>query len=228
MLAFSRGFESGVFASFDGKKRCAVVYCKCIGNGRGTFFAPLPSKRQSLSNPVRTEVLSMKKKLLIAVLAFALLTGCAPQNKPASSSEGSASSQIAPAPDMTTVTLAIPDDNAEYLKDETAQIPKQDDMIAALVTALTQRGALPEGTEVLATTIDETKPPVLAVDLNAAFGDAVSHTGTAGETMMLGSLINTLWNYYQPSSITLTVEDAPIETGHNIYDAPFEAPFLFD
>ena len=59
------------------------------------------------------------------------------------------------------------------------------------------------------------------LDVSQAFGDAASTPGTAGETMLLGSLVNTMLTYYNAETLTLTVDGAVLETGHNVYDTPF-------
>ena len=46
--------------------------------------------------------------------------------------------------------------------------------------------------------------------------------------MILASLVNTLWAYYEPAELVLTVDGDPLETGHNIYDQPFTAPYTFE
>ena len=58
----------------------------------------------------------------------------------------------------------------------------------------------------------------------SAFAEGILNTGSTGETIVLGSLINTIWDYFKPASITLNVDGEPLETGHNIYDTPFTSP----
>lgn len=166
----------------------------------------------------------MKKRICIALLAFVLLAGCAPKDKPGAASGSGAASQG----NKITVTLALPNDQADGFDEQTAELEKQDDMAAALVAALVEAQALPQGSEVNHAQVDGASGPKITLDMNKAFQDAVSSTGTAGETMMLGALINTLWSYYQPSEIVLTVDGAVLETGHNVYDMPFTEPFQLD
>ena len=104
-----------------------------------------------------------------------------------------------------------------------------------LVDALVAHGALPQGTEVLSFTLDDhgvetqegdtvsyTPGDTLTIDLDVsqAFGDAAASTGTAGESMLLGSLINTMLEAYQADEVLLTCEGEVLETGHNVYDQP--------
>ena len=103
-----------------------------------------------------------------------------------------------------------------------------------LVDALIAHGVLPEGTAVLRfeTQSDgvetregdmvsyEMGEVSLTLDLSEEFLPAVTGTGTAGETMVLGSLVNTFLTAYHAGTLTLTCGGETVETGHNVYDAP--------
>lgn len=62
----------------------------------------------------------------------------------------------------------------------------------------------------------------LHVALSRDFWQQVCAQGTAGEYMLLGSLVNTLLDAYRTDRVILTVDGAVPETGHNIYDYPLE------
>ena len=133
-------------------------------------------------------------------------------------------------------TLYLPNDNADGFETvtETVQANPQ-----GLVDALITHDALPEGVTVndfrmedngTETTEGEGDDASVSytpgdsqifLDVSQAFGDAASTTGTAGETMLLGSLVNTMLTYYNAETLTLTVDGAVLETGHNVYDTPF-------
>ena len=82
--------------------------------------------------------------------------------------------------------------------------------------ALAAQEALPEGSAVLSA---EEGDPV-KLDMNAAFGEGMMSTGTTGEILYLGALVNTVLDYTGAKHVELTVEGAPLETGHNLYDYP--------
>ncbi|MDR2956913.1 MAG: GerMN domain-containing protein, partial [Coriobacteriales bacterium] len=86
-----------------------------------------------------------------------------------------------------------------------------------IVSLLVSENALPEGCALLSFTIEGKNGHA---DMNNAYGDAITLTGTAGEYMRVGCLVNTLLVFYDLDTITLTVEGQTITTGHVIYDSP--------
>ncbi len=176
----------------------------------------------------------MKKICLYAVLCAMLLSGCGifavtttkdPEPTPAPSQEQPAVADkpeeapeeaLEEASATEEVTIYRADENVEYVIPVTATVPLEGDRAEALVTVLVTEGALPEGSAVLSW--DESTG---ALDMNDAYGAAVSSTGTTGELMWTGSLINTFMENYDVAEIMLTVEGGILETGHSIYDAPF-------
>lgn len=166
----------------------------------------------------------MKARIVALILALGLLTvtGCRSAAAPAASSSGGTSA--AETVEYEEVTLYVPNSTADGLEEKTVQVEKTDLPVEELVQALVGEGALPAGTEVKEWSSDEADPPALKLDLNAAFADGILNQGTAGETLILASLVNTIWAYYEPAELTLTAEGDPVVTGHNIYDTPFTSP----
>ncbi len=60
----------------------------------------------------------------------------------------------------------------------------------------------------------------LTLDVNDAFVAQLMSYGTAGEYMMVGSVVNTLLSAYSAESIIITMEGEIMESGHVIYDMP--------
>lgn len=136
----------------------------------------------------------------------------------------------------TEATLYLPNDNADGFETVTETVKANPQ---GLVDALIAHDALPEGVTVnefrmedngTETTEGEGDDATVSytpgdsqifLDVSQAFGDAAASTGTAGETMLLGSLVNTMLTYYNAKTLTLTVDGAVLETGHNVYDTPF-------
>ena len=60
----------------------------------------------------------------------------------------------------------------------------------------------------------------LTLDFNEAFAQRIRSTGTAGEYIIMGSLVNTYLDAYNAETVTVTVEGQSWESGHVIYDMP--------
>lgn len=130
------------------------------------------------------------------------------------------------------ITLYLPDDQAESFEEvtETVEATPQ-----GVVDALIAHGALPEGVKVNnfsmtdngvetqeGDTVSYTASDTLHIDLDLSqeFADAAASTGTSGELMLLGSLVNTMLKAYNADEITITCDGEVLETGHNVYDQP--------
>lgn len=167
----------------------------------------------------------MKKRTVALVIACTLTitSGCMPQNGEPDNSTIDIQTTT-PATEYEKVSIYLPDENAQNLVSKEVQIEKNDEPMVELVQALVTEKALPAGTEVEKWSVSKDDAPAVILDLNKAFADGILNSGSTGELMMLGSLINTVWEYFEPASITLTVDGEPLETGHNIYDTPFTSP----
>jgi len=108
------------------------------------------------------------------------------------------------------VVLYLPNDNADGFVVKAALT---DGTAADLVALLVAEGALPEGCALLSFEGG-------TADMNAAYGAAISSTGTTGEYLRMGCVVNTLLTFYGLESIYITVEGRVPETGHNEYDFP--------
>lgn len=112
----------------------------------------------------------------------------------------------------------VPDEQGETLTPVGADVA--DDSDQALVDALIAAGSLPEGAAVQSSS---TTDGVLTLDMNTVYGDAVRSSGTTGESLLIYSLVNTFVQARGVSSVIITVDGAPLESGHEIYDYPLEA-----
>ena len=134
--------------------------------------------------------------------------------------------------DTMEITLYLPDDQVESFETVTETV---DATPQGIVDALIAHGALPEGVKVNSfsmtdngvetqegDTVSYTVGDTLHIDLDLSqeFADAASSTGTSGEQMLLGSLVNTMLKAYNADEITITCDGAALETGHNVYDQP--------
>lgn len=167
----------------------------------------------------------MKKRTMALVIACTLTitSGCMPQNGEPNKSVVDIQTTT-PATEYQKVSIYLPDENGQNLISKEVQIEKNDEPMVELVQALVTEKALPIGTEVEKWSVSKDDAPAVTLDLNTAFAEGILNAGSTGETIMLGSLINTVWEYFKPASITLTIDGKPLETGHNIYDTPFTSP----
>ncbi len=117
------------------------------------------------------------------------------------------------------VTLFLPNANVDGYDQVTVEVDLDPDLILA---QLVEQGGLPQGTEFLSFEANDQ----LTMDLTQVFGDAVGSTGTTGELMLMGCLVNTFLTAYDAETATVTVEGATLETGHTVYDFPI--PFFGD
>ena len=60
----------------------------------------------------------------------------------------------------------------------------------------------------------------LVLDLSKEFAADVSSSGTAGEYIKVGSVVNTFTDAYNTKTLTITVEGKSWESGHAVYDGP--------
>lgn len=136
------------------------------------------------------------KKWLVILLVCLFLAGC---SSPAES-----------------LSLWVPDSNAEHWEVTVVQVPKIAPGI--MIEQLRLAGVLNDDVRFNRFTLED---GAASLDFNAAFSQQVNSMGTAGEIMILGSVVNTFLTAFDIESLTITVDGEVLETGHNIYDIPF-------
>lgn len=146
------------------------------------------------------------KKFLCFFLISLLLAGC---SSPAEDPTGPTGAAAVP------VTIYLPNDNADgFVTREVSIQPFSVPILDQLKTG----GVLTEDVDIQLMTMED---GVLTLDFNQAFGDLVCSMGTAGEYMILGSVVNTFLSAESKAeSVMITVDGKVLETGHNIYDTP--------
>ena len=131
-----------------------------------------------------------------------------------SDSNGGGSSTSALA-DPVPVVLFLPNDNVDSFVTKTVMT---DGTAQDIVALLVSEAALPPDAALLQFEI--ISDIGATADMNDAYRQAVANTGTAGEYIGLGCVVNTLLTFYMLEEITITIEGQTLETGHNIYDYP--------
>ena len=95
----------------------------------------------------------------------------------------------------------------------------KDDSDQSLVDALIAAGSLPEGVKVQSSSLEN---GTLTLDMNAAFGEAIRASGTAGETLKIYALVNTFAQARGATAVLITVDGKVLESGHEVYDYAIE------
>ena len=150
------------------------------------------------------------KRIFMILLCCLLMTACMPQ-QPAPATA---------APTLETAvrfTLYTPNENADGFYEAAVVI----DALTAqnVVDALIAAQVLNADIVVNSERLEDSR---LYLDFNAPFRDQLVRNGTAGEMMMIGSLVNSLLSAYGAASVMITVDGEIVESGHVIYDFPLE------
>ena len=142
------------------------------------------------------------KKLLLYLLCALLLAGCASEKT------------------QTTIpTSTEPEATQSYLM-ETKILNVTEITPEGVLEELQLHNVLSDNVAINHLEVDGAQ---LNLDFNRAFADLVCSTGTAGEMMIIGSVVNTYLSAYQSSKVEyvlITVEGSAWESGHVIYDEP--------
>ncbi len=164
------------------------------------------------------KVMFMKRIFLILLIAT-LLAGCT-TNAPKDAAQPEIPSQ-APSTESTiqihteTYTVYIPNENADGWNTE--EITVNDISPDAILLELQRRDIISSEVSINQFQVDGDQ---INIDFNPPFADQICSTGTAGEYMIMGSIVNTFLNAFQAESIFITVEGEILESGHVIYDFP--------
>lgn len=114
--------------------------------------------------------------------------------------------------DRSAIVIYLPD--ADYNGLESNEAEGQNSAVG-LIYALEKAKAVPQGTHVLGFDGE-------TLDLSPEFGQAMANTGTTGEYLMMGAVVNTFLTNFSLKQIMVTSEGKVIETGHSVYDEPLE------
>ena len=152
------------------------------------------------------------KRLLLICLCVLLLVGC-------SAPKTETSIPIATAPETTqSYKIYLPLDSADGL--ESKMLTVTEITPESVLKELQNHNVLPDNVTNNYLEVDGTQ---LNLDFNQAFADLVCSTGTAGEMMIIGSVVNTYLSAYESSlveCVLITIEGSAWESGHVIYDEP--------
>ena len=158
------------------------------------------------------------KKLLIFFLCALLLAGCSTP-KPDVSAPTQASIPVFSEPEnRESYLIYLPLESADGFEHKTINVSEITPQ--SVLRELQNHDVLQENVMINQL---EVKGTQLNLDFNQAFADLICSTGTAGELMIIGSVVNTYLSAYQSSNVEcvlITVEGSSWESGHVIYDMP--------
>ena len=165
----------------------------------------------------------MKRILSIMLLCFVLI-GCAKsvdpteppvlniiQTDPVTTPELTETAGEA----LVSFSVYLPNDNADGFVVHTVESSQIDG--GSVLATLQAYGVLPETVVI---NDFSSRGEELHIDFNEVFGQLVSSTGTSGERMIVGSVVNTYLSAFQAGSLSFTVNGEILESGHVIYDFP--------
>ena len=160
--------------------------------------------------------------LLACVLALALLSACGDKPEP--------EHPVETPPTQTAATGGVdtsyfPNDQASDLRADTVHITDTEAAVTvtyaqAIVDQLIAHDALPKDSKVLAISKDGN---ALSLDMDEAFLAGLRQSGSTGESMYLGSLVNTFLDNFNCETVRVTVEGKSFSTAHADYDKPLQA-----
>lgn len=164
------------------------------------------------------------KKSIAMILCCLLLTGCEKV-----STGGTVPTRVATAPVETiettapvettapgyTLALYAPNEDATGFVYSTWELSELSP--STLCDAFIEVGVLQEGVAFNSLQVEGSQ---VLLDVNAAFGQLIGSYGTAGEYMIMGSVVNTLLSAYNAETVLITMDGQILESGHAIYDFP--------
>ena len=154
------------------------------------------------------------KKITLLVIACLILAGCSVPKSPSPASPIPAATETIPA-QLVTYTLYLPNENADGFQTEKISIAEISPEI--ILTQLQENGVIPE--DVIINTF-EIKNTDIYMDFNQPLANAINSTGSSGELMIVGSIVNTYLSAYNAETLYFTINGEILESGHVIYDFP--------
>lgn len=119
--------------------------------------------------------------------------------------------------EATTVTIYYGNENYDGF--ESTEVQVEEVNMNILVDELTKAGVLTEDIGLLSMQIDGT---CLRLAFSPGFGDLIRAQGSAGEYIIMGSVVNTFLDAFDVETVYITAGDETLESGHIIYDFPLE------
>lgn len=123
------------------------------------------------------------------------------------------SNEPSKAPNIT-VTLYRGDSNSEYILPVECEITEKSP--AEILAKLYDFEVFSEAVSANSITVDSYN--VLHLDMDLSFASLVQSSGTAGEHIMVGCLVNSFISVFEADGIYITVNGETFESSHAVYD----------
>lgn len=166
----------------------------------------------------------MRKKIILLVMCCALFTACGANSENDTKNQDTTSvitddthSMLDVQNEKIKITVYSGNENADGFIQTDTWVDEINEN--ALLEQLVEAGVLPETVEITAL---EQEDGTLTIRLNDAFRNHLFTQGTAGEYLVIGSLVNTFLKAYDAQNVYLYIGEDVLETGHNIYDYALE------
>ena len=185
------------------KKILSLLFCLALGFSLCACGEQTPPPTTPVPDQVAAPVLPVPEDSPEPVLEVSAEPSAAPE----------ASEEPSAAPGIS-VTLYKGDDNAENVVPVECEIAEQSPQ--AIVDKLFELGVFGSAVTANSFTVDNSN--VIHLDMGQDFAAQIFSSGTAGEHIMVGSLVNSFISVFEADAVLITVDGNPFESGHAVYD----------
>ncbi len=185
------------------KKILSLLFCLALGFSLCACGEQTPPPTTPVPDQVAAPVLPVPED--------------SPEPVPEVSAEPSAAPEASEEPSAApgiSVTLYKGDDNAENVVPVECEIAEQSPQ--AIVDKLFELGVFGSAVTANSFTVDNSN--VIHLDMGQDFAAQIFSSGTAGEHIMVGSLVNSFISVFEADAVLITVDGNPFESGHAVYD----------
>ena len=185
------------------KKILSLLFCLALGFSLCACGEQTPPPTTPVPDQVAAPVLPVPED--------------SPEPVPEVSAEPSAAPEASEEPSAApgiSVTLYKGDDNAENVVPVECEIAEQSPQ--AIVDKLFELGVFGSAVTANSFTVDNSN--VIHLDMGQNFAAQIFSSGTAGEHIMVGSLVNSFISVFEADAVLITVDGNPFESGHAVYD----------
>ena len=184
------------------KKILSLLFCLALGFSLCACGEETPPPTTPVPDQVEAPVLPVPED--------------SPEPVPETSAEPESAPEVSeePSAPALSVTLYKGDDNAEFVIPVECEIAEQSPQ--AIADKLVELGVFSAPVTANSFTVDNSN--VIHLDMGQDFAAQIFSSGTAGEHIMVGSLVNSFISVYEADAVLITVEGSTFESGHAIYD----------